>query len=130
MYMVHVCGAYNSRYLHRSYFNQRMCESSNVCVNPPTIPWRTNEVVTEQFYSTKYSTQYLSSVCDKQAKHNNIKKRKFKTVMIINSTNINKMNNHISFKLNSLNTKMTMTSDVENPVPGLGQAQRSSGACI
>ena len=48
-------------------------------------------------------------------------KRKFKTVMVINSTDINKVNNHLS---SSLNTKETMTYDVGNPNPGLGQAQK------
>jgi hypothetical protein len=38
--------------------------------------------------------------------------------MVINSTNINKTNNHLS-----MNTKKTMTYDVGNPGLGLGHAQ-------
>jgi hypothetical protein len=41
--------------------------------------------------------------------------------------NINKMNNHFSCYLNSLNTKMTTTYDVGNPGLGLGQAQKCGG---
>jgi len=37
--------------------------------------------------------------------------------MVINSTNINKTNKHLSPLLNSLNTKQTTTSDVRNPGP-------------
>jgi hypothetical protein len=48
-------------------------------------------------------------------------------MMIINSTNINKMNNHLSSELNLLNTKKTTTYDVGNPGPDLGQAQRVAG---
>ena len=44
--------------------------------------------------------------------------------MVINSTNINKMNNHLSSELNLLNTKKTTTYDVGNPGPDLGQAQK------
>jgi len=36
-------------------------------------------------------------------------------------------NNHLSSKLNSLNTKMTPVYDVENQDPGLGQAQKCGG---
>jgi hypothetical protein len=43
--------------------------------------------------------------------------------MIINSTNINKTNNHLS-----MNTKKTMTYDIANPGFGLGQAQKISVA--
>ena len=35
-----------------------------------------------------------------------------------------KINNHLSSYLNSLNTKKTMTYDVGNPCPGMGQAQK------
>ena len=42
-------------------------------------------------------------------------------MMVISSTNINEINNK---HLNSLNTKKTMTYDVGNPNPDLGQAQR------
>jgi hypothetical protein len=45
-------------------------------------------------------------------------------LMIINSTNINKTNNHFPSELNSLNTKKIMTYDVGNPVLVLGQAQK------
>jgi hypothetical protein len=41
-------------------------------------------------------------------------------MMVINSTNINKMNNHLSSELNLLNTKKTTTYDVGNPGPDLG----------
>jgi hypothetical protein len=44
--------------------------------------------------------------------------------MVINSTNINKMNNQLSSYLNSLNIKKTMTYDLGNSGPGLGQAQK------
>ena len=44
--------------------------------------------------------------------------------MVINSTNINKMNNHISAWLNSLYTKKTMTYDIRNPGPVFEQAQK------
>ena len=47
--------------------------------------------------------------------------------MVINSTNINKTNIHLSFQLTSLNTEKTMTYDVENPGPVLGQAQQCGG---
>ena len=43
--------------------------------------------------------------------------------MVNNFTNMNKMNNHISFELNSLNTKKTTIYDVGNPGSGLGQVQ-------
>jgi hypothetical protein len=43
--------------------------------------------------------------------------------MINNYINSNKANNH----LNSLNIKKTMTYDVENQGPGLGQAQICGG---
>jgi hypothetical protein len=39
--------------------------------------------------------------------------------MIINSTNINKTNNHLS-----MNTKKTMTYDIGNPGFGLGHVQK------
>jgi hypothetical protein len=39
--------------------------------------------------------------------------------MVNNSTNINKMNNHLKL----LNIKKTMTYDIWNPGPGLGQTQ-------
>jgi hypothetical protein len=45
--------------------------------------------------------------------------------MVINSTNINKANNHLSYSQNSLNTKKTTTYDVGNP--GLGQAHKCGG---
>jgi hypothetical protein len=48
-------------------------------------------------------------------------------MMVINSTNINKMNNHLSSELNLLNTKKTTTYDVGNPGPDLGQAQHVAG---
>ena len=51
-----------------------------------------------------------------------IMKRKFDND--VNSNNINKTNNHLSSKLNSLNTKKTTTYDFQNPGPGLGQAQK------
>ena len=44
-------------------------------------------------------------------------KRKFKKMIVNNSTNINK----------SLNTKRTMTYANENPSPGLRQAQKCHG---
>jgi hypothetical protein len=44
--------------------------------------------------------------------------------MVINSTNINKTNNILSFQLNSLNTKKTTTYDIGSPGPGFGQAQQ------
>ena len=44
--------------------------------------------------------------------------------MVIICTNINKMNNHLSSELNSLNTTNTTTYDVGDPGPGLGQAQK------
>jgi hypothetical protein len=50
-------------------------------------------------------------------------KRKFKQ-WVINSTNINKINDHLSSLLNSLITKKTRTNNVGNPGPGLGQAQK------
>ena len=45
--------------------------------------------------------------------------------MIHNSTNINKQT--INSHLNSLNTKKTMTYDIGNLGPGLGQTQRCGG---
>ena len=54
-------------------------------------------------------------------------KRKFKTVEVINSTNINNSNNNLSSELNSLNMTKAMTYDVENPGPDLGQAQQCDG---
>jgi hypothetical protein len=48
-------------------------------------------------------------------------------MMVINSTNINKMNNHLSSELNLLNTKKTTTYDVGTPGPDLGQAQHVAG---
>jgi len=48
-------------------------------------------------------------------------------VWVINSTNINKINDHLSSLLNSLITKKTRTNDVGNPGPGLGQAQKCDG---
>jgi hypothetical protein len=57
-------------------------------------------------------------------------KRKFKKVTAINSTNINKTNNHLSSQLNLLNIKKTMTYDVGNPVPGLGQAQNTCNSYL
>jgi len=47
--------------------------------------------------------------------------------MVINSTNINKTNNHLSSYLNSLNTKKATTYDVGNLSPDLGQAQPCGG---
>ena len=44
--------------------------------------------------------------------------------MFINFTNINKTNNHSSSQLNSSNAKKTMTYDIGNPGPSLGQAQK------
>jgi hypothetical protein len=44
--------------------------------------------------------------------------------MVINSNNINKTNNHLSSKLNSLNNKKTMTYDVEKAGTCLGQAHK------
>ena len=41
--------------------------------------------------------------------------------MIINSTNINNINNHLSLILILWAQKKTMTYDVGNPGPGLGQ---------
>ena len=48
-------------------------------------------------------------------------KRKFKTVMINNSTNINKTINHLSLK--SLNTKKMISIADGNLSPGLAQSQ-------
>jgi hypothetical protein len=48
------------------------------------------------------------------------------TVMVDNSTNINKKRATTS-RFNSLNIKKTMTNDVGNPGPGLGQARASGG---
>ena len=45
--------------------------------------------------------------------------------MVINSTNINKKNNSLSFQLNSLNPKKNTTYDVGNPDPSLEQVQKS-----
>jgi hypothetical protein len=50
-------------------------------------------------------------------------KRKFK-VMVNNSTNINKTNNHLS-NLKSMNIKKTTTYDIGDPGPGLGQTHKS-----
>ena len=48
--------------------------------------------------------------------------------MVINSTNIKKMNNHLSPLLNLLKAKKnTTTYDVGNPDHGLGQAQKWGG---
>ena len=47
--------------------------------------------------------------------------------MVINSTNINKTNRNLSSWQNSLNTKDTMTYDIENSDPDLGQAQKWGG---
>ena len=47
--------------------------------------------------------------------------------MVINSTNINQMNNHLSSYLISLNANQTTTYDVGNPGPGLGQAHKCDG---
>jgi hypothetical protein len=44
--------------------------------------------------------------------------------MVINSTNINKTNNHLSPQINTVNIKKTMTYDVGNPGPGLELAQK------
>jgi hypothetical protein len=49
-------------------------------------------------------------------------KRKFK-VMVNNSTNINKTNNHLS-NLKLMNIKKTTTYDIGDPGPGLGQAHK------
>ena len=49
--------------------------------------------------------------------------KKNKKVIVNNSTNINKVNNHLSLK--SLNIKKTMTNDIWKPGPGLRQAQKS-----
>jgi len=43
--------------------------------------------------------------------------------MVNNSTNTNKKNNHLSPQLTQHKNK-TMTYDVENPAPGLGQAYK------
>jgi hypothetical protein len=51
-------------------------------------------------------------------------KKKVSTVMVNNSTNINKTNNHLSLQINMLNIKKTMTYDVGNPGPGLELAQK------
>jgi hypothetical protein len=42
--------------------------------------------------------------------------------MVNNSTNINKTNNQLSFKLKPLSTKKTTTYGIGNPGPDLGQA--------
>jgi hypothetical protein len=48
--------------------------------------------------------------------------------MVNNSTNINKMNNHLSSQLNSLNSKKrTTTYGIGNPAPGLRQAHKCGG---
>ena len=49
--------------------------------------------------------------------------------MSMNSTNINKTNNHLLFWFTSLEIKKkdTTTYDVGNPVPGLGQANKYGG---
>jgi hypothetical protein len=44
-------------------------------------------------------------------------------VMVINSTNINKMNNHLVIITEPLNTIKTTTYDVGNPGHGLEQSQ-------
>jgi hypothetical protein len=51
-------------------------------------------------------------------------KKKVSTVMVNNSTNINKTNNHLSLQINTVNIKKTMTYDVGNPGPGLKLAQK------
>jgi hypothetical protein len=50
--------------------------------------------------------------------------RKFKPVMVNNSTNINKMNNKLSPQ--TIEYKKTMTYDIGNPGPVLGQTQTCS----
>jgi hypothetical protein len=50
--------------------------------------------------------------------------RKFKTVMVNNSTNINKTNNNLSPQTNEY--EKTMTYDIGNPGPVLGQTQACS----
>jgi hypothetical protein len=52
-------------------------------------------------------------------------KRKFKTVMVSNPTNINKTNNHLSPSLTE--HIKTMPYDIGNPCPGLGQTQKCGG---
>ena len=47
--------------------------------------------------------------------------------MVTNPTNTNKMNNHLSSYLNSLNTEKTTRYDVGNPSAGLEQAQKYCG---
>jgi len=49
--------------------------------------------------------------------------KKVYTVMVINSTNINKTNNHLVIITEPLNTIKTTIYDVGNPGPGLEQAQ-------
>ena len=46
--------------------------------------------------------------------------------MVINSTNINQMNNQLSSELTELKKKTT-TNEFGNPGPGLGQAQICGG---
>ena len=48
--------------------------------------------------------------------------KKSLTIMVNNSTNINKINNHLSPQL--IKHKKNTTYDVENPGPHLGRAQR------
>ena len=47
--------------------------------------------------------------------------------MVISFANINKMNYHLSYKLNSLKTKKTRAYDVGNPGTDLGQTQQYGG---
>jgi hypothetical protein len=47
--------------------------------------------------------------------------------MVISFANINKMNYHLSYKLNSLKTKKTRAYDVGNPGTDLGQVQKCGG---
>jgi hypothetical protein len=47
--------------------------------------------------------------------------KKVLSILVNNSTNINKSNNHISPQLNE--HKKTVIYDVGNPCPGLGEAQ-------
>ena len=48
--------------------------------------------------------------------------KKAQLVIVINTTNIHKMSNHLLTKLPEQN-KTTTTYDVGNPGPGLGQTQ-------
>ena len=47
--------------------------------------------------------------------------------MVTNPTNTNKMNNHLSSYLSSLNTEKTTRYEVGNPSAGLEQAQKYCG---